>query len=164
MIMGGIVAFGSSKKARKTYLRMVQNVQLTGFVPKMVQIDNPIIKFLEEDAWRLHHPHDDALFVNIRVGDYNINRVLVDNRSFAEILYYPAFQQMRINKEWLVPTNSLLVEFGRTKVYPLGAVTLLVTVGDYPQQITKDVTFLVVDCSPSYNASSDDLPLTRGRQ
>ena len=29
---------------------------------------------------------------------------------------------------------------------------LLVTVGDYPQQITKDVTFLVVDCSFAYNA------------
>ena len=26
------------------------------------------------------------------------------------------------------------------------------TVGDYPQQITKDVTFLVVDCSSVYNA------------
>ena len=25
-------------------------------------------------------------------------------------------------------------------------------VGDYPQQITKDVTFLVVDCSSTYNA------------
>ena len=25
-------------------------------------------------------------------------------------------------------------------------------VGDYPQQITKDVTFLVVDCSSAYNA------------
>ena len=24
--------------------------------------------------------------------------------------------------------------------------------GDYPQQITKDVTFLVVDCSSAYNA------------
>ena len=23
--------------------------------------------------------------------------------------------------------------------------------GDYPQQITKDVTFLVVDCSSAYN-------------
>ena len=32
------------------------------------------------------------------------------------------------------------------------AVTLPVTVGDYPQQITKDVTFLVVDCSSAYNA------------
>ena len=37
-------------------------------------------------------------------------------------------------------------------MFPLGAVTLLVTVGDYPQQITKDVTFLVVDCSSAYNA------------
>ena len=37
-------------------------------------------------------------------------------------------------------------------MYPLGAVTLPVTVGDYPQQITKDVTFLVVDCLSVYNA------------
>ena len=27
-----------------------------------------------------------------------------------------------------------------------------VTIGDYPQQITRDVTFLVVDCSSAYNA------------
>ena len=37
-------------------------------------------------------------------------------------------------------------------MHPLEAVTLLVMVGDYPQQITKDVTFLVVDCSSAYNA------------
>ena len=59
---------------------------------------------------------------------------------------------MRINRERLVPFNALLVGFGKTKVYPLDAVTLPVTVGDYPQQITKDVTFLVVDCSSTYNA------------
>ena len=35
---------------------------------------------------------------------------------------------------------------------PLGAVTLSVMVGDYPQQITKNVTFLVFDCSSAYNA------------
>ena len=35
---------------------------------------------------------------------------------------------------------------------PLGAITLSVVVGDYPQQIAKDVTFLVVDCSSVYNA------------
>ena len=38
------------------------------------------------------------------------------------------------------------------RVYPLGAVTLLVMVEDYPQQITKDVSFLVIDCSSAYNA------------
>ena len=50
MIIGGIMATGSSKKAHKTYLRMVQNIQLIGLVPKISWIDNPIIEFLEEDA------------------------------------------------------------------------------------------------------------------
>ena len=34
-IVGGTTTYGSYKKARKTYLKMVQNVQLTGFVPNM---------------------------------------------------------------------------------------------------------------------------------
>ena len=59
---------------------------------------------------------------------------------------------MRIDKERLVPTNAPLVGFGGIRVFPLGAVTLSITVGDYPQQITKDVTFLLVNCSFAYNA------------
>ena len=92
MIMGGTAAAGSSKKARKTYLRMVQNVQLTGAVPKIVRRECPIIGFSEEDARHLHHSHDDALVISIWVGDYNMHRVLVDNGSSADILYYLAFQ------------------------------------------------------------------------
>ena len=38
------------------------------------------------------------------------------------------------------------------KVQPMGTISLSVVVGAYPRQITKDVNFLVVDCSPSYNA------------
>ena len=37
-------------------------------------------------------------------------------------------------------------------MFPLGVVTLSIIVGDYPQQITKDVTSLVVNCSSAYNA------------
>ena len=58
---------------------------------------------------------------------------------------------MGINKARLIPTNAPLVGFGGTRVLPVGAITLSVTVGDYSQQITKDVTFLVVDCSSVYN-------------
>ena len=81
-----------------------------------------------------------------------MHRVLVDNGSSVDILYYPTFQQMGIDRERLIPTNAPLVDFGGTRVLPLGAITLSVVVGDYPQQITKDVTFLVVDCSSTYNA------------
>ena len=59
---------------------------------------------------------------------------------------------MRIKREQLVPTNAPLVGFGGTRVYPLGVVNLPVTVGDYPQQITNDVTFLVINCLSAYNA------------
>ena len=118
----------------------------------MARIDNPIIGFSEEDARRLCHLHDDALVVSLKVGDYNMHRVLVDNGSLADILYYPAFQQIRIDKEQLVPVNAPLVGFRRMRVFPIDAITLTVTVGDYPQQITKEVTFLVVDYSSTYNA------------
>ena len=80
-----------------------------------------------------------------------MHRVLVDNGSLADILYYPAFQQMGISKERLISTNAPLVGLGGTKVLLLGAITLSVMVGDYPQQIAKDVTFLVVNCSSAYN-------------
>ena len=151
MIVGGTATTGSSKKAQKTYLRMVQNVHLTGSVPKIAQRENPIIGFSEDDARRLHHPHDDALVVSIRVGDYNVHRMLVDNGSSADILYYPAFQQIRINRAGLTPTNAPLVGFRGTRVLPLKAITLSVTVGDYSQQIIQDVTFLVVNYSSAYN-------------
>ena len=59
---------------------------------------------------------------------------------------------MRIDREQLVPVNAPLVGFGGMRVFPIGAITLIVTVGDYPQQITKEVTFLVVDYSSAYNA------------
>ena len=52
----------------------------------------------------------------------------------------------------MIPTNAPLVGFEGTRVHPLGVVTLPVTIGNYPQQITKDVTFLVVDCLFAYNA------------
>ena len=77
MIVGGTAGAGSSKKAHKTYLRMVQSVQLTGTVPKIAGREGPIIGFSEENARRLHHPHDDALVFSMRVGDYNMHWILV---------------------------------------------------------------------------------------
>ena len=76
----------------------------------------------------------------------------MDNGSTANILYYLAFQQMRIDREQLIPINAPLFKFEGTRVHPIEAVTLSITVEDYPQQITRDVTFLVVNSSSTYNA------------
>ena len=76
----------------------------------------------------------------------------MNNGNLADILYYPAFQQIRVDKEHLLPLNTPLVGFGGTKVFPVGTIILVVTIRTYLQQLTKEVNFLVVDCSSTYNA------------
>ena len=107
---------------------------------------------MDEDAERVHHPLDDAIVITLLIADYTTRRVLVDNGSSADILYYPAFQQMKLGRDQLCPMNSPLVGFGGMKVQPMGTVMLLMVVRAYSQQITKKINFLVVDCSSSYNA------------
>ena len=41
---------GSFKKAKKTYLHMVQSVQISRRPSKAMKVDNPAINFTEEDA------------------------------------------------------------------------------------------------------------------
>lgn len=75
----------------------------------------------------------------------------MDNGISDDILYYLAFQQMKIDKERLLLSNTMLVGFDDTKVFFVRSITLPMTIGTYPQQLTKEITFLVVDCSSTYN-------------
>ena len=74
----------------------MQNVQLSGRSPRMRTTDEQAITFTDEDAERVHHPHDDAIVITLLIVDYMTRRVLMDNGSSANILYYPTFQQMRL--------------------------------------------------------------------
>ena len=56
---------------------------------------------MDEDAERIHHPHDDTIIITLLIADYTTRRVLVDNGSSADTLYYPTFQQMRLGRDQL---------------------------------------------------------------
>ena len=58
--------------------------------------DELAIMFIDEDAERIYHPHDNAIIITLLIADYTTRRVLVDNGGSANILYYPAFQQIRL--------------------------------------------------------------------
>ena len=59
---------------------------------------------------------------------------------------------MMVSKELLRPVNVPLIGFRGMKVLPLGTISLPGVVGSYPRQINKEVNFLIVDYSSSYNA------------
>ena len=90
VIIRGTLA-GQTSKSKKTYLKVVQNVQLSRRSPNMRGIDEPTISFTDEEVERIHHPHDDAIVITLLIADYTTRRVLVDNGSSSNILYYPAF-------------------------------------------------------------------------
>ena len=94
----GRTSTGQSSKSRKTYLKLVQNVQLSGRSPRTTVVDKQAITFIDKDVERVHHPHDDTIVITLLIADYTTRNVLVDNRSSANILYYPAFQQMRLDE------------------------------------------------------------------
>ena len=110
VIIGGTSARQTSK-SKKTYLKVIQNVQLSRRSTKTRRANEPTICFSDEEAERIHHPHDDAIVITLLIADYTTRRVLVDNGSSADILYYPAFQQIRLGRDLLRPACSPLIGF-----------------------------------------------------
>ena len=64
----------------------------------MRETDEAAIIFTDEEAKRIHHPHDDVIVITLFIADCTTKRVLVNNGSSVDILYYPAFQQMRLGE------------------------------------------------------------------
>jgi hypothetical protein len=77
---------------------------------------------------------------------------MIDNGSSADILYLPAYQQMKLDKDKLGPMDASLIGFKGDKVCSVDIITLLITVGIYPKTVSKTVDFLVVNCPSAYNA------------
>ena len=107
--------------------------------------------FSEEGARGVKQPHDDPLVIMVMIEGFNTRRVLVDNGSSADIIYLPACQQLRVDPKRLRLFESPLISFSEDKVYPRWIVTLTVTAGSHPFQVTNKHNFLVVDSPLSYN-------------
>ena len=131
VIVGGTFV-ASSSRSKKTYLRVVQKVQLAGHPPRISRLDEPTITFTDKDARRLHNPYDDAIVITLTIVNYTTRRLLVDNGSSTDILYYLAFQQVKIDKELLRPAIVPSIGFGGMEVLLVGTIYLPVVVSAYP--------------------------------
>ena len=87
----------------------------------------------------------------LEIKGFKTRRILVDNESSTDITYMTAYQQFRLDLKKLRPFNSPLVSFSGDRIYPRGIVSLSVTAGTHPAQVTNQVDFLIIDCPSSYN-------------
>ena len=107
--------------------------------------------FSKEDARGVKQPHNDPLVIMLMIEGFNTRKILMDNGSSTNIIYLSTFQQLKLDPGRLRPFEPPFVSFSGDRVHPKGIVMLPVTVGSYPQQLTRQLDFLVVDFLSSYN-------------
>ena len=135
MIAGGLVTGGSFRSLKKACQRQVNSVHMVPlFKQRWMDQD---MSFNEADARGVKQPHNDPLVIMLNIEGFNTKRILVDNGSSADIIYLPAFQQLKLDPKRLRSFESPLVSFSGDKVYPRGIVMLTVTVGTQPGQLTR---------------------------
>ena len=126
-IVGGPVSGGSYKYLKNMYYWEINSVLIKHPPLKYRQSENDDITF---------SPHDDPLVITLGIEEFTTKRVLVDNKSFANIMYMTAYQQLRVDPKKLRPFNSPLVSFSGDKIYPKRIVTLSVTARTHSAQVT----------------------------
>ena len=79
-----------------------------------------MLGFSDEDKLGIVQLHDDALVVTLRIGGYDVKRVMIDQGSTAEIMYPDLFKGLNLNPENLIAYNYPLVSFESRMVIPKG--------------------------------------------
>ncbi|XP_023883671.1 uncharacterized protein LOC111995959 [Quercus suber] len=111
--------------------------------PKKARLEiQPILGFLDKDKIGTIQPYDDALVVTLRIEEYDVKRVLVDQGIGADDLY----KRLNLRPEDLTPYNLPLVSFDEKVVIPKGQIRLPVHTG---LEVLK-VDFIMVDAYSPY--------------
>ena len=82
------------------------------------------LTFSNEDKVGTLQPHDDALVVTLRIRQYDVKRVLVDQGSSVEIMYLDLFKGLKMKPEDLACYDSPLIGFDGKIVFPNGQIRL----------------------------------------
>ena len=104
--------------------------------------------FSDKDKIGTIQPHDDTLVITLRIGGYDVKRVMVDQGSAAEIMYPNFYKGLNLRAKDLTPYSSPLVSFEGKVIVPKGQIRLPMQTG----LETVEVDFIVVDAYSPYTA------------
>ena len=57
---------------------------------------HPTLSFSEEDKIETTQPYDDALLITLRIGYYDVKRVMMDGGSAAEVMYPDLYKGLNL--------------------------------------------------------------------
>ena len=120
--------------------------------PKRLKSTDDVITFSENDLQGVQTPHDDAVVVSSTIAKYDVKRILVDNGSSTNVLFYAVFSRMDLSKYPLREVSTPLIRFMGDSVQLEGEITLPTTMGTLPRLSTAFLTYTMVRIPSAYNA------------
>jgi len=90
-IAGGFVGGGTTSSSRKRHLRAVSSVYS---ISRSNRRDLPPMLFTNSDFRNINLKHDDPMVVTIEVANFVIMKILIDQGSSVDILYWKTFRKM----------------------------------------------------------------------
>ncbi|XP_058192284.1 uncharacterized protein LOC131309705 [Rhododendron vialii] len=105
------------------------------------------ITFSSDDLKGVQLPHTDTLVVTVAIEKSTVQRVLIDQGSSADVLFYSTYQSLGLSPAQLRTTSTPLVSFTGAPVWPLGLITLPVRAGSR----VLEIEFVVVAWPSPYN-------------
>jgi len=106
----------------------------------------PVLSFSDEDKAGTLQPHDDALVVTLRIGGYDVKRVLVDQGNDTKIIYLDLFRGLKLRPNDLTCYDSPLIGFDGKIVFPRGQIRLPIQAGSE----VVEVNLIIVNAYSPY--------------
>ncbi|XP_061336886.1 uncharacterized protein LOC133283967 [Gastrolobium bilobum] len=149
-IAGGSAGGGATTSQRKKHLKSVMTVR------NHARLSTPrylkqAISFDDDDYGDIIPDHDDPLVISACMANLQVKRIMIDNGSSADIIFWDAFCAMHIPEEHLLHGCSNLIGFTGECVQPKGTIEMWVTFGNLPLAQTIKVKFYVIEYASAYN-------------
>lgn len=81
---------------------------------------NVPLTFSKQDLNLESYPHTYAMVIKANIAAWEISRILVDTGNSADIIFVNGFDQMKLNRNQLHPSDTPLVAFGGKRIEALG--------------------------------------------
>ena len=92
------------------------------------------------------------MVITVEVDNFTIMKILCDQGSSVDILYWNTFKKTTIQKIEIQPYDDQIVNFSGERVDTWGYIDLYTTLGeDKHLRQTIKIRYLIVDANTSYN-------------
>ena len=84
----------------------------------------PPIIFTDDDFHGLDHQQDDPIIINVEIENYAVKKVLIDQGSSVDILYWATYQKLQLSDTTMVPYDEPIYGFSGEQVSTRGYIDL----------------------------------------